>query len=118
MNELIDGEKLLKDDSKLFILYFTATWCGPCKRIYPLVNSIIKKLPEQYKELFLFYKVDIDDNDEICTKYDISSVPTFILLDNDDTIIDTFTGNGSTTAYTLSVAPPNENYATNILFTC
>ena len=61
------------------ILYFTATWCPPCKMIKPIYENMAKENPE-----VAFGKVDIDDNAEAAAKYEISGVPTFILFSKDD----------------------------------
>ena len=47
----------LKSNPGLLILKFGATWCGPCKRIEPLVHEWIEKLPENVQ----FCMIDIDD---------------------------------------------------------
>ena len=59
------------------IYYFTASWCGPCKAI----AEDIQKLNEQYEDID-FYKLDVDDeeNQEICDKYKISSIPSFLIF--------------------------------------
>lgn len=81
------NEHLDNIDNYLFF-YFTATWCGPCKRIYP---SIVK-LDEGLKEKSItFCKVDIDENDEFCEKCNIKSVPTFIII-KDKKILGTTNG--------------------------
>ena len=69
--------------NKFSVLYFTAKWCGPCKRMYPMVTKIIDELNLNYLN---FYKIDIDDNEEIVNEYDISGVPTFILLYNNEVL--------------------------------
>ncbi len=91
----IDSLKQLQNiihKKNLKVLYFTASWCGPCKRIYPLVIEIINKLPIEMKDKFFLYKIDIDNNDEITTKYKINKVPTFILIDHNGKEIYKFTG--------------------------
>ena len=76
----INGDECFKvlDNAGLQLFYFTATWCGPCKKITPIIEEISEKL----KEKVVFYKIQIDDdsNDEICEKCRIESVPTFILF--------------------------------------
>ena len=67
----------LSDTDNFLFFYFTASWCGPCKRIAP---SIVK-LDEGLKDKpILFCKVDIDNNDEFSEKCEIKSVPTFIII--------------------------------------
>jgi len=59
------------------IYYFTASWCGPCKSIYPEIESLNNK----YKDIN-FYKIDVDEqeNDELCNKYNVSSIPYFLFF--------------------------------------
>jgi thioredoxin 1 len=47
----------LKANPGLLILKFGATWCGPCKRIEPLVHEWVENLPENIQ----FCMIDIDD---------------------------------------------------------
>lgn len=82
INDLID-----KKCFKLF--YFTATWCGPCKRIKPSILKLSEGLDESK---IVFYQVDIDNNDELSSKYEINSVPSFVLLDNNNNEIDRCSG--------------------------
>ena len=69
----------LKDykNNKCSILYFTASWCGPCKRMYPLVMKIIEELKIDY---FNFYKIDIDDNDEIVESFNNLFILSIFML--------------------------------------
>jgi suppressor of tumorigenicity protein 13 len=63
--------------SRLAILYFTATWCGPCRYISPLYTSLAGK----YRRV-VFIKVDIDKAVDIAARWNISSVPTFFFVKN------------------------------------
>ncbi|KAI5382440.1 TPR repeat-containing thioredoxin TDX [Lathyrus oleraceus] len=63
--------------SRLAILYFTATWCGPCRHISPLYTS----LAEKYRRV-VFLKVDIDEAVDVAARWKISSVPTFFFVKN------------------------------------
>ena len=67
------------DNEQLILFYFTASWCGPCQKIYPYLLEIIKQLDSNKIKI---YKIDIDhdDNQELCEKCQIKSVPTFILF--------------------------------------
>ena len=76
------GEVLLENMNKkvLSLLYFTASWCGPCQEIYPLLNELSDKLSKSGKYNINFYKIDIDENEEFCDKCDIRAVPTFYIM--------------------------------------
>lgn len=59
------------------VIDFTATWCGPCKRIAPFYQ----KLEEQYKNV-VFFKIDVDKYEDVAKEYKVDSMPTFITLLN------------------------------------
>ncbi|KAH1080547.1 hypothetical protein J1N35_020308 [Gossypium stocksii] len=63
--------------SRLVILYFTATWCGPCRFISPLYTSLAAKYAK-----VVFLKVDIDEGRDVAARWNISSVPTFFFIRN------------------------------------
>ena len=54
-----------------------ATWCGPCKMLSPIVDE----LAEEVKE-YSFYKLDVDNADEVPAKYGIMSIPTLLIFEN------------------------------------
>ena len=76
-------EKINSD--KYILLFFTASWCGPCKRIYPQLEELAKKLNN---DLIQIYKVQIDDddNEQICQIFKVESVPSFYLMKNKECI--------------------------------
>ena len=108
INEILENDL---SNEKLSFFYFTASWCGPCQRIFPLLltledkyNKSIKeelstsssesssdsdeeiqeehkekKVKEEIQEKIVFYKIDIDENEEYAHKCNIKSVPTFYL---------------------------------------
>ncbi|WP_437777661.1 thioredoxin [Sorangium sp. So ce315] len=55
---------------------FTATWCGPCRQLAPLVE----KLADAFQGKVKVGKLDIDAAPAIATKYGVRSVPTCILF--------------------------------------
>lgn len=61
------------------VVYFYATWCGPCKILEPVYEQVSNELTD-----IKFIKIDIDDenNQKLVHKYDISSVPTLIIFEN------------------------------------
>lgn len=65
--------------------YFTADWCGPCKKVRPVVEAINSDSPIQYKI------IDVDSEGDLVKKFSISSVPTFIVF-KDGEIVNRMTG--------------------------
>ena len=58
------------------LLYFSASWCAPCKTMLPLIAEATTLHSHQLKTV----KVDVDDHMELVRKFDIRGVPTLILL--------------------------------------
>ncbi len=57
------------------LLDFWANWCGPCRMMAPVVEEIAKEHPD-----VLVGKVDVDAEGELAKKFNIISIPTFIVL--------------------------------------
>jgi len=57
---------------------FTATWCGPCKMLTPIVEKIADETVGKYKVA----KVDIDDCPKITARFGIRGVPTVMVFKN------------------------------------
>ena len=55
------------------ILYFSAAWCGPCKTLGPIVESLAGQINYQ--------KIDVDNNQDLSIQYGVRNIPTLILLD-------------------------------------
>ena len=54
---------------------FYANWCGPCKMLKPILNEV-------KSDKVKIVSIDVDDADEIASKYNISSIPCLILINN------------------------------------
>lgn len=54
---------------------FWAEWCGPCKMMHPVFESLDKKYPK-----IKFARVNVDQNQSISMKYGVQSIPTFIMF--------------------------------------
>ena len=78
--ELSDSEaesKLLVNNDRLIVLDFYATWCGPCKRMDP----ILKELNKKYKDRVDFYKIDVDKS-QVDDALGIAAMPTYLFIKN------------------------------------
>ena len=56
---------------------FWAEWCGPCRMIAPIVHEIA----EQRSDIKV-YKVNVDNNPQLCNQFGIDSIPTLLLFKN------------------------------------
>ena len=57
---------------------FYAMWCGPCKQLGPIIDEIAK----QYAGKLKVAKVNVDESTEVAMRYQITSIPTFLLFKN------------------------------------
>ena len=68
------------------VFYFTADWCGPCKKVRPIVEELNRERSDVF-----FQIIDVDLEKELVKNFEIASVPTFILFKNQKQI-DRITG--------------------------
>ncbi|MEG0855978.1 MAG: thioredoxin [Terrisporobacter sp.] len=68
----------IKDVDKLTVIDFFAVWCGPCKMLTPIFESLSKEMITEVT----FGKIDIDRSFEIAEAYEIVSVPTMVMFRN------------------------------------
>lgn len=81
----IESEKPLPG---LCVIYFTASWCGPCRRLR--LNDIVGSISSSAS----WYKCDIDQNNYTAGYCGIRSIPTFMVIKNTK-ILGTFSNSDS-----------------------
>lgn len=57
------------------VLFFNAKWCGPCRQMKPIVATM-------RRQGYRMRDIDVDKNKSLAQKYRISSIPTFVFLEN------------------------------------
>lgn len=73
-----DFDSLVKNSKKTVLVDFFATWCGPCKMLAPVLETIQDEVGENVD----IFKADIDECMELAKSFGIMSVPTMIVFKN------------------------------------
>jgi thioredoxin 1 len=71
-----DTFQLTLESHNLVLIDFWAEWCGPCKKISPILDEI-----SQERGLWVG-KLNVDENPKITSQYGINSIPTMVLFKN------------------------------------
>lgn len=74
-NEIINSGKPV-------VIDFWAEWCGPCR----MVGPIIDQLATEYEGKVVIGKCDVDDNNDIASKFGVRNIPTIIFLKNGEMV--------------------------------
>lgn len=72
----INGDSLTFIGDKSTIVDFYASWCGPCKKLSP----IMEKLSKKYEDKVYFYKIDVDKSSDLANVLGITAIPTLIFF--------------------------------------
>jgi len=54
------------------ILYFSASWCGPCRNFKPIMESVSNSMPVRF--------INVDENPTLAAQYNVRSVPMLVFL--------------------------------------
>ncbi len=73
--------EVLKEE-KLTLVDFWATWCGPCRKLSPIIDELANEFEGKVK----FVKIKADENLETAQKYSISGVPCLLIFKNGEPV--------------------------------
>ena len=62
--------------SGVAVIDFSATWCGPCQRVAPVLEDVSNEFDGKVN----FFNVDIDDNADLAEEYNITNIPALLLM--------------------------------------
>lgn len=84
VNEITDAtfEAEVINSDKLTLVDFWATWCGPCRKLAPLIDELSIEFNDKVK----FVKIKADENLQTAQKYSISGVPCLLLFKNGEPV--------------------------------
>lgn len=75
------------ESEKPVVIEFWASWCGPCRQLAPVVDSIAEATGDKA----VFGKINVDEQPELASKYQISSIPA-VMIFKDGNPVDGFIG--------------------------
>ncbi len=67
------------------VVDFFATWCGPCRMLSPVLETV----SEDYEGKVKFVKLDVDEAGDIAKDYSVMSIPTLIIIKNGEEVAKT-----------------------------
>ena len=75
-------DSVLANADKPVLVDFWASWCGPCRALGPVVEEVGNEMADKLD----VYKVNVDDEADLATRFRIVSIPTLILFKNGEPV--------------------------------
>ena len=79
MNELLtkQGLNLFEHEQPCVLIYFSTSWCAPCKTMAPIVDEVSTDYAGQLNTI----KINVDEQMQLAKQFDVKGVPTLVLLE-------------------------------------
>ena len=72
-------QEIIKGEIPVLVDFY-AEWCAPCKTMNPILKNIKKQFGDELKII----KINIDNNQQVASKFQVRGIPTFILIKNNE----------------------------------
>ena len=88
----------LATEGKLLVIDFWATWCGPCRKVGPIIEA----LAEEYEGRAIVGQCDVAQNPDLASLFGVRSIPTVVLVKGGQAV-DKMVGASSREAYVQKI---------------
>lgn len=82
VNETNFEQEVKKSDTPIVVVDFWAPWCGPCRKLAPLIDEIAEEFTGKVKVV----KVNTDENLKLAQEYSISGIPSILLFKSGEAV--------------------------------
>lgn len=80
VNGLNELDEILRNNKKVLVDVW-APWCGPCRMLGPIVEKVASTT-----EGLTTIKINLDDNEEVATRYGIEAIPTLLVFEDNELV--------------------------------